>query len=396
MSFVRKTKGATSSPSSSSAPSSPPSSSSAPGPQSRGTRACPTGGPPIISTGCADLDRVLGGGLPLGTLSVFAEDGWTHHAALFLKYFVSEAVAVGQSVGVVRHEHQPCEGAGHFLLRRMSKSDAMKEEAAERAEVAAAREATKLRIAWQYEKYAKSAQGGGPETGVHPGRLALGKSGASPGSKGPWCHDHDIRKAPSEEDVRRMLGPADGKGGGHVFHKTFTIRPGAGLVAQVVSAARSFSAEVCKIPEAVGRLVIPSLGDATWDMEADAVVNALSAIRSIIQQEPRIAVAVGVPLRTMRTSDAKRIMYVSDACFSLAAVEDTSSLAVLSSDPKTVSGAMEIVRLPKFGSIRSPLPEVRSYVVRNRRRRLALEVFDVDPDAEAGGDAPSALKTVDW
>jgi hypothetical protein len=131
-------------------------------------------------------------------------------------------------------------------------------------------------------------------------------------------------------------------------------------------------------------------------MEADAVVNALSVIRSIAQQDPRIAVAVSVPLRVMRPSDAKRIMYVSDACFSLAAVEDTSSLAVLSADAKTVSGAMEIVRLPKFGSVRSSLPDVRSYVVRNRRRRLALEVFDVDPDAEAGGAGGDAPLTTDW
>lgn len=385
MSFVRKTKGATSS-----------SSSSAPGPQSRGTRVCPTGGPPIISTGCADLDRVIGGGLPLGTLSVFAEDGWTHHAALFLKYFVSEAVAAGQSVGVVRHEHQQCADAGDFLLRRMSKSDAVKEEEAEQAEIAAARDATKLRIAWQYEKYAKSARGRGPETGAHPGRLALGKGGASPGSKGPWCHDHDIRKAPSAEDVRRMLEAPGGEGGEHVFQETWTIRSGGGAVAQIVEAVRAFSAQICKRPGEVGRLVIPSLGDATWDMEADAVVNALSVIRSIAQQDPRIAVAVSVPLRVMRPSDAKRIMYVSDACFSLAAVEDTSSLAVLSADAKTVSGAMEIVRLPKFGSVRSSLPDVRSYVVRNRRRRLALEVFDVDPDAEAGGAGGDAPLTTDW
>ncbi len=384
MSFVRKTKGVTS--------------SGAPGPQSLGTRACPTGGPPLVSTGCADLDRVLGGGLPLGTLSVFSEDGWTPHATLFLKYFVSEAVAVGHSVGVVRHEHQPYTSAADFLLRRMSKSDAMKEEAAERAEIAATREETKLRIAWQYEKYAKSAQGSGPRNSVHPGRLALGKGAASPVSKGPWCHDHDIINAPTEEDVRRMLEAGGGEGGGHVFD-TITIQSGMGLVAQIAAAVRSFSSEVCKRPGAVGRLVIPSLGDVTWDMEADAVVNALTVIRSVIQQETRIAVAVSVPLRVMRPSDAKRIMYVSDACFSLAAVEDMSSLALLSADPKTVSGAMEIVRLPKFGSVHSPLPEVRSYVVRNRRRRLALEVFDVDPDAEAaaGGDAGASKTTsLDW
>ena len=196
-----------------------------------------------------------------------------------------------------------------------------------------------------------------------------------------------------------MFDASGGEGGGQCV-ETFTIQPGTtGPVAQIAAAVRSFSEEVCKRPGAVGRLVISSLGDAAWDMEADAVVNALTVIRSVIQQEPRIAVAVSVPLRAMRPSEAKRIMYVSDVCFSLAAVEDTSSLAVLSADPKTVAGAMEIVRLPKFGPIRSSLSEVRSYVIRNRRRRLALELFEVDPDAEAGGDAPAGKTTssgLDW
>ena len=104
---------------------------------------------------------------------------------LFLKYFVSEAVAVGQSVGVVRHVRQPHTHVADFLLRRMSKTEAIKEEEAEKAEIAAAREATKLRIAWQYEKYAKSAEGRGPETGcpswpprARQGRRVVGVQGA--------------------------------------------------------------------------------------------------------------------------------------------------------------------------------------------------------------------------
>ena len=386
MSFVRKTK-STSSP------------SSAAGAQSQGTRASPTGGPHLVSSGCADLDKLLGGGIPLGTLTIFTQDGWTRHDALFLKYFVSEAVAVGQSVGVVRHMNQPCTSVADFLLRRMSRSEALKEEELEKAAVAAARDATKLRIAWQYEKYTKTTQaGGGPDTSGHARRPALGKGGPFIGSRGPWCHDHDISKPPSEEEVQRMLHPTKTGDVNEQVLETYTIRAGNDIVAQITGAVRSFASEVSKRPGVVGRLVIPALGDATWNIEADAIINALMFVRSFIQQEPRISVMVSIPLRAMRPSDAMRIMYVGDACFSLAAVEDTSSLATLSADSKSVSGAMEIIRLPTFGSTRSPLPDVRSYVVRNKRRRLALEVFEVDPDAEAeaNGEPVASPSSLEW
>lgn len=52
-------------------------------------------GQTIISTGLADLDQLLGGGLPLGTLTLILEDGWTQHHATILKYFLAEGAACG-------------------------------------------------------------------------------------------------------------------------------------------------------------------------------------------------------------------------------------------------------------------------------------------------------------
>jgi len=106
----------------------------------------------------------------------------------------------------------------------------------------------------------------------------------------------------------------------------------------------------------------------------------------------------------MRPSDAARIQHASDGCFKLTAVDDRSSVVNLSADRNSVCGVMEIVRLPgSFGGIRSPMPEVRSYVIRNKRKRLALEVFAVDPDAEAScigssgdGAVAAATASLEW
>jgi len=40
----------------------------------------------LVSTGQAELDRLLGGGLPLGVILVILEDAFTQHHATLLKW----------------------------------------------------------------------------------------------------------------------------------------------------------------------------------------------------------------------------------------------------------------------------------------------------------------------
>ena len=53
-------------------------------------------GQTLVSSGHADLDRLLGGGLPLGSLLLLLEDGWSGHHATLLRYFLAEGSACGQ------------------------------------------------------------------------------------------------------------------------------------------------------------------------------------------------------------------------------------------------------------------------------------------------------------
>jgi elongator complex protein 4 len=52
----------------------------------------------LISTGLADLDRILGGGLPLGAVLLLLEDAYCPHGSTLLKYFAAEGVACGHRV----------------------------------------------------------------------------------------------------------------------------------------------------------------------------------------------------------------------------------------------------------------------------------------------------------
>jgi hypothetical protein len=60
-----------------------------------GTRPGPHG-LTLISTGHSELDKILGGGLPLGFLLLVLEDGTSGHHITLLKYFLAEGAACGQ------------------------------------------------------------------------------------------------------------------------------------------------------------------------------------------------------------------------------------------------------------------------------------------------------------
>jgi elongator complex protein 4 len=53
-------------------------------------------GQTLISSGHPDLDRLLGGGVPLGSLLLLLEDGWSGHHATLIRYFLAEGAACGQ------------------------------------------------------------------------------------------------------------------------------------------------------------------------------------------------------------------------------------------------------------------------------------------------------------
>jgi elongator complex protein 4 len=46
-------------------------------------------------------------------------------------------------------------------------------------------------------------------------------------------------------------------------------------------------------------------------------------------------------------------------------------------------GLLHLRKLPGIGVLLRPTPEVSLFLIRHKRRRLAIEAVDIDPDAEA-------------
>jgi elongator complex protein 4 len=58
----------------------------------------------IISSGNRELDDLIGGGVPLGTITFIATDVISNYGQTFLSYFIAEGISVGHSVLVLTFE----------------------------------------------------------------------------------------------------------------------------------------------------------------------------------------------------------------------------------------------------------------------------------------------------
>eukprot|EP01098_Paradermamoeba_levis_P012007 TRINITY_DN5190_c0_g2_i2.p2 TRINITY_DN5190_c0_g2~~TRINITY_DN5190_c0_g2_i2.p2 ORF type:complete len:175 (+),score=62.89 TRINITY_DN5190_c0_g2_i2:125-649(+) len=151
-SFVRKGKtvgGSSSSPSPSPSPSSPsasPSPSSVPQQDSSlpaGTRPSLHNGQLLVSTGLDDLDRILGGGIAIGTIVLVEEDVHSAYAETIVRYFVSESLICDHSLFLATNS------IGDYLNLLPSLATSEEEEAEKEAPKDASNE---LKIAWRYQQ----------------------------------------------------------------------------------------------------------------------------------------------------------------------------------------------------------------------------------------------------
>ena len=306
-----------------------------------------------------------------------------------------------------------------FMLKEMSKTEAEKEEAAEKAAEEASRKDTKLRIAWQYEKFMTSskqqeAHGGPtreqPALSSNTTGLALSK-GQQPvvRTRSPWCHQYDITRPPREDILAKMesngsISVLVSAGQTALPMETieqFVQERGLGSSSsndkhyqsqdQQNRINRKTSSDARKKQVSAGRVIIPSIGGLAWDDDASRSSTDLAAQRAIgilldakrLAQTARLCVMVTAQLSHVSPSDRIRMMHVADSVISLEAVDDTSQVVKLSTDSRTVSGLARICKLPAAGAIIAPSPQITCYVVRNKRRRLAITPIEIDPDAEA-------------
>jgi elongator complex protein 4 len=202
-------------------------------------------GQTLLSTGLADLDRLLGGGLPLGALFLVLEDPHSAQHLPLIKYFLSEGLACGHAACWLAPRPVPG-GPAAFLPpvaadKRSSASASGGPASSSDAPAAgpggqASDGDDGLRIAWRYRQYIKqhqqhSAAAAAVGTMAVPGRAAAGATSGTSAFK---------RAGDSGDNVSSSSGSAGGGGGSGGSR----LAPGAGV--RPATAPKALSAGVAR------------------------------------------------------------------------------------------------------------------------------------------------------
>jgi elongator complex protein 4 len=390
------------------------------------------------------MDRLLGGGLPLGSLTLILEDGWSQHHVTLLRYFLGEGTACNQRTLLVSST-EPEGGIASFLPKLLDPVAAEKEKEAKKKEEQ--EDAVQLKIAWQYGRYLKPSSDGtssNTSTGgvgsvssggvLHStGQQQQRNSGQNRPAGRDWCHVYDLSKPAAS-------GVGDGGGEEAVApavelvlcgdNDNISINTAVDSREKLITSVAAFISppppsspapapqqqkQTTASTTSVSRVAVLSLGDAAWNLGGtisnggglSSTKARRTAVQSLLQlkavvRDTKSCALVTVPAAYFTNSDKRRMSHIADIVLSLQAVQDDSDIVRLAPDSSTVSGLLHLEKLASMGLIAAPAPQNPLYLVRSKRRRMAITPVEIDPDAEeadaagggGGGGAAAAVAGV--
>ncbi|KAL0050026.1 hypothetical protein WJX82_003004 [Trebouxia sp. C0006] len=390
-------------------------------------------GQTLVSTGLADFDKLIGGGVPLGTVTLLLEDTYTQHHVTLLKYFLAEGAANNQalhwSAGHLRH-------ASNVRALPQQVQHTPKDDKDSKQET----EEVQLRIAWQYRRYIKSKQKAAAAISSSSSSRSAGgsqssrkaKSGSSAlGGVREWCHNFDLTKPISVQDITtsrmecpEFSGPTAMQSLTNSFNGFLDAltEPSDDLSASLAQCTHGSPANISvqagntakpmpKLsnsdsmpktngsgmpsipapdrPQGVGRVVVESLGGLQWQLEgsdrdvARHLYTAVFQLKAAIR-DSRSAAMVSFPAGLYSPSLTLRLAHLCDTVVRLEAVRDDSDIVRLIPEPASCCGLLHLQKLPSLNALGPPIPDVTLFIIRHKRRRLAIQAIQIDPDTEAG------------
>lgn len=406
----------------------------------------------LVSTGHAQLDAYLGGGLPVGTTVLVEEDVRNLHAPSLVRQFIAEGVAVDQRI--ILAGLAPDAALGDFLRSTpLNVSRGSKDLAALNAlglSAAAAADAPgdsaesegpawdsqghQLNIAWQYKKYLAPADGAAPKAG-------------SRGAK--FGHSYDLnRTAPpavlAAAAARTVSVASAADPWGDAGDEGAAARGVASALLKGVAAALA-DGGAAGSPGEVARVVVLGLCGPAWpgftgpapgvpfaassgaaalsesQLRLHAPALRLAAELRRLAQRHRSAASTGrgaaggavllasAPTHLLPPGAAARLRNAFDCVVKLHAFDDPPPppdggaagagggggaeqlVTVTGAAPEFAdyTGVLLLRRVPTRGGLTGLAPPARTFAFRHDRHRLVIDVPHLPPELAAPAPAPS-------
>ncbi|KAJ8899661.1 hypothetical protein K2173_019357 [Erythroxylum novogranatense] len=315
-----------------------------------------------VSSGISDLDRIIGGGFPLGSLVMVMEDAEAPHHMLLLRNFMSQ--------GLVHHQPllyaSPSKDPRGFLGTLPSPSTSAKDKPINEDQ-----EQNSLRIAWQYKKYF-----GEDHQIIDVNRV----------NKQEFCSEFDIRK-PLE---RHLFS------GQYVDCVSTKDTPSlSAFQDHCATFLAQFSRSDSKLSRC-GRIAIQSLCapqceyiNKDWDM-----LSFIQSLKSKLCSANAVAV-ITFPPSLLSPSICKRWQHMADILLSVKAIPDEDKeLAKLLTGYQDMIGFLNIHKIARINTQARVILEATTYSIKlHKRRFLALECLNQAPVDGSSGSSYSTTSS---
>lgn len=326
----------------------------------------------LVSSGFSDLDKILGGGYPVGSLVMIMEDVNSPHHLLLMRYFMAQGLVHCQPLLF----GSPLSSPESFLgtLPGLSKAN----ESLGDGSLSQSSEGEGLRMAWQYRKFL-DAQQALEDRRLQQQKLLYQSSGV----KHEYCSTFDVKK-----QVEKALLTS-----GHV--DCINLQTGT-TVTQLQEKCQSFCAKLSRSEQQIGRIALQSLNspqgsyfNKDWEL-----LGFLLSLKGLLRTSNAVAF-VTFPVALLASSFAVRWQHMADILLSVESVtEDDKEMAAMLTDYHDIIGFVRILKLPCINTQVPSIPESSVYALKfARRRTLSLERLNQAPvDASVG--ASSSGKSV--
>lgn len=337
-------------------------------------------GAPLVSTGFADLDKVLGGGIPVGGILMIMEDIEAPHHLLLLRYFMAQGLVHDQPLLYASPLTLPQAFLGTLPSVVQAKDD--------KSEIEGSPKHTKgenLRIAWQYRKYFYENQSVETHKFQQPELSTFSRTAKSKllgsgltGNKYEFCSNFDLRK-PME---RSLLNAANVEcvnlqaiSDLSVFHEQCTS------FLSKLSRAQGGISQIGRI--AIQSLCAPQCRHSNLDWE---MLSFLKSLRAALRVSNAVAM-ITCPSSLLTPFFCTRWQHLADIVLSVKAIPDEDKeLASLLTDYQDMVGFVHVHKMARINTQVPTILEANTYSLKLLHKRIViLERLNQAPvDASSG------------
>ncbi|CAB3373497.1 Hypothetical predicted protein [Cloeon dipterum] len=316
----------------------------------------------LISTGAPDFDRVIGGGLAIGTLLLIEEDGSKSYSNLLAKLYLAEGLAVGHPLFVASLD----ESLDKFVSNLPS--EVQMESKVKESPQPQQSEDPDLKIAWRYQHLPTGAPNASDKPAEFGHHFDLSRTVSA-----EQLGAHKITKW-SEVDTKR-----------DEFQDDNLPEQLKSLLASIV---KELTDNDCWIKSSVPaneqpkqrtvlRVSLLSVGSPLWKMQEKHLPAFFYALRSILRSSCAVCLAT-VPTQSLESHVKSRCRHVCDYCIcpSPAVHVDGKVNPLLSGH----NGVFKIHKLPVINSIAPFKPETLDLGFKVRRKKFCIEKLQLPPE----------------